>query len=451
MSNSPSDDLIGAAPSAGLGGQSHEPRMISIGDALAPEAPFSLRDSGIDPDTLADLTLKLAHTVPQFTAEWATQRLCLPLGKVEELLDQLKTDKMIEILGQDEALNYRFAITGRGGERARRLLEICGYIGPAPVSLEAYSAFLDWQFRHLPAVSLQKVAAAISELVLSEQAVQIAGLAASSGRSLLLYGPPGNGKTSVGRLLHNALEGNLWIPHCISIGSNIIRVFDPQCHDCVHLDLPPKEARKIDHRWVQVRRPFIIVGGELTINDLDLGYSRELRYYEAPLHLKANGGIFLLDDFGCQRVEPGQLLNRWVIPLERQIDYLTLQTGQKLQVPLKHMLVVSTNLNPYELLDPAFMRRLGYRLHLGNPSPEAYTRIFQRYASGKGVAVPPGLIERLIARYDAEGRPARACEPRDLIERAHDLCRCKDQPLTLNEDIMALAWRGYFGEDPGAK
>jgi predicted ATPase with chaperone activity len=322
------------------------------------------------------------------------------------------------------------------------LREVCGYIGPAPVSLRAYAAMLRWQFATMPPVQPEHVAAALSGLVLSEEAAQLAGLAVSSARSLFVFGPPGNGKSSLGRQIGPALRGDYWIPYCISVGDSIIRVFDEQSHQRVEL---ASEFEAIDRRWVRIRRPLIVVGGELTLEMLDLIFNPGVRFYEAPPHLKANGGVFLVDDFGRERIPPGQLLNRFITPMEHQIDYFTLQTGQKIQVPLRHVLIIATNLSPEVVTDPAFLRRMGYRLYLGAPTPEGYARIFQLYAQKQGAAVQPGLLERLLQRYGAEKRELRSCEPRDLIERARDICRFQGKPLELTPEVLDLAWVGYFG------
>jgi len=413
---------------------------------LLPTAPTCLNDTGLDPDVLLNLTLKLAYSCPQFDTEWATRQLCLPLSLTSEVLEQLRVQKLIEVLGGAGPFTYRFRITQTGRERGEWLMSVSGYVGPAPVSLEAYTSMLLLQLPRLPNASPSGVAAALADLVLPEQTVELAGLAACSGRSLFLYGPPGNGKTSLGRLLHQTLPGNLWIPHCIGIENQVIRMYDRQCHRDATPDLPAEVTHRYDERWVCIRRPLILVGGELTLHDLDLIYDSSRRYYEAPLHFKANGGIFILDDFGCQQTPPNELLNRWIVPLEQQVDYLTLRTGQQIQVPFQSMLVLSTNRDPQAVMAPGLLRRMGYRVRLDDPTPEDYTLIFTRYASRYGVEVPAGLLDWLLVRYRSQQRPLRSCEPRDLVERARDICTYRGYRLELTQEIMSLAWQGYFGD-----
>jgi predicted ATPase with chaperone activity len=420
--------------------------MVSIGGEFAPAAPLQIEDAGVSREVLADLLLKIAHTAPQFTTEWAARESQLPQPLVGELLEQARTDHLLEVLGPAGPLGYRYSISQRGRERAARLLEISGYVGPAPVSLRAYTALLGWQLAHRRPVSPEQVRACLSELVLPPQTEDLAGLAVASGRSLFLSGPPGNGKTTLGRLLHDAVQGDLWVPHCLNIDSNVIRVYDPQVHQPAPLQA--EQPWMIDHRWVRVHRPLVVVGGEATIESFDLAYARAFRYYEAPLHFKANGGTFLIDDFGRQRLDPHELLNRWIIPLEHHIDYLALATGQKIQVPFRLMLIIATNLDLESVTDPAFLRRMGYRVEMEGPTPELYAVIFERYAARVGVSVPPGLVARLLERYREERRELRSCEPRDLIERARDICRFRGRPAELNEEALNLAWVGYFGRRP---
>jgi predicted ATPase with chaperone activity len=426
----------------------HLPPMVRIGDIIAPRAPQDVAGARLEEGILTELAVRLVYTINRFTIEWVSKRLHISIALAGEVIEQLCREGVVEeTMMSSQASKAQYRITQRGREHAIRAMDVCAYLGPAPVSLEAYSAMLRWQFASTPQVKPEHVTAALSSLVLTQKAIQLAGLAVSSGRSLFVFGPSGNGKSSLGRQIHAALSGDYWIPYCISVRNNIIRLFDEQVHQRV--DVPDKTG-SIDQRWVRIRRPLVVVGGELTLEFLDLIYSPSLRYYEAPPHLKANGGVFLVDDFGRERVSPHQLLNRFITPMEHHIDYFTLSTGQKIQVPLRHVLIIATNLDPETVTDPAFLRRMGYRLCLEAPNPEAYSRIFKAYAERHGAAVAPEVLDSLLERYRLQKRELRACEPRDLIERARDICRFQGKPLELTPKVLDLAWVGYFGSElPG--
>jgi hypothetical protein len=422
----------------------HLPHLHRSGDLIAPTAPQDIASSGLDEATLTGMVLKVGYTVTRFTTEWLRQQLHLSSALMNEVLEKLSFAGLVEQLWQTNQASAHYKITPHGLEHAARLLEVCGYIGPAPVSLDMYAAMLRWQLTHSPPVQPKHVAAALSDLVLAPQVEQLAGLAVSSGRSLFVYGPPGNGKSSLGRQIHAALLGDYWIPYAISVAETVIRLFDEQSHQ--RADIVHQRPEIMDQRWVRIRRPLVVVGGELTLDLLDLIYMPSQRYYEAPPHLKANGGVFLVDDFGRERISPDLLLNRFITPLEYQVDYFTLRTGQKIQVPLRHVLIIATNLSPDVVTDPAFLRRMGYRVYLGPPTAEQYARIFQHYAQGHGAAVADEVLEGLLERYREENRELRACEPRDLIERARDICRFRGKPLELTSEVLDLAWVGYFGK-----
>jgi hypothetical protein len=428
----------------------HLPPMLRVGNLLAPKAPQGMAAARLEEGVLTDLAMRLAYGVARFTTDWMCKQLHLPLPLVHEVLERLCHQGLVEETMRTSEASSHYKITERGREHAARLLEVCGYVGPAPVHLEAYAAMLRWQFAKATQVRPEHVAAALSGLVLSPRAAQLAGLAVSSGRSLFVYGPPGNGKSSLGRQIHAALPDDYWIPHSISLGDSVIRLFDVHVHQRV--DVAGERPGAVDQRWVRIRRPLVVVGGELTLDLLDLIFIPSQRYYEAPPHLKANGGVFLVDDFGRERVSPEQLLNRFITPMEYQVDYFTLRTGQKIQVPLRHVLIIATNLNLETVTDPAFLRRMGYRVYLGPPTPEQYARIFQLYAQRQGAAVAPEVIDQLLERYRAQDRELRSCEPRDLIERARDICRFQGKPLELTPKVLDLAWVGYFGnEQPGRR
>lgn len=423
------------------------PKMTDVGAGFAPAAPVKIADCGVDRTILQDLALRTAYQLPQFTTEQMATRMHVAHPIADDLLEQLRKDGMLEVQGQEGPFSYRYSISGKGRERAERLSHICGYVGPAPVSLEAYRAMLEWQSEQTTAPGPDEVKKALAELVIPEDSALIAGLAVSSGRSLFVSGPPGNGKTTLGHLLNKIGGSDIWIPYCIAVDNfNIIRLYDSHCHEIIEHDA----KQSIDKRWVKIKRPFVVAGGEMTLASLDLAYVPALNYYEAPLHMKANGGTFLIDDFGRQRVAPDELLNRWIIPLEQRIDFLTLHTGQKIEVPFLLMLIIATNLDPEEVTDPAFLRRIGYRMQITAPSPEAYAEIFRQYAERCGAQVDPAVITTLLERYRTSGKELRACEPRDLILRVSDICRFRGQELAITNETVQLAWNGYFGTSNAA-
>jgi predicted ATPase with chaperone activity len=245
------------------------------------------------------------------------------------------------------------------------------------------------------------------------------------------------------RALHNVCESELWIPYAIAVGTEVIRIFDPQIHQ--EVEFTAAQPWKVDQRWLRVHRPFVVAGGEMTIEALELGFGPVRGLYEAPLHIKSNGGTFVIDDLGRQRVEPIDLLNRWIIPLEHGFDYFTLQSGPKVRLPFQQMLIVATNLDPNKVMDPAVMRRMGYRIHLTTPSRERYRQIFHQYAERWSAEVPAGVVERLMDRYQKEERDLRGCEPGDLIGRVQDICRLRGKDMELNDEVLDLAWTSYFG------
>ncbi len=421
------------------------PPLTKVGEIIAPKAPHDIASAGLEEGSLTGLLLRLAYTVARFTTDWVSKQLHISAALTNALLEKVCFEGLIEQLWQTTQASAHYKITDPGKEHAGRLMEMCGYIGPAPVALEQYTAMLRWQFASAPPVQPEHVVNALSAMTLTQKAAQLAGLAVSSGRSLFVYGPPGNGKSTLGRLIHSAMQGDYWIPHAISVGENIIRLYDAHMHEAV--DVPGNRPDVVDQRWIRVRRPLIIVGGELTLDLLDLVYMPSHRYYEAPPHLKSNGGVFLVDDFGRERCSPTQLLNRFITPMEHQVDYFSLRTGQKIQIPLKHVLIIATNLSPETVTDPAFLRRMGYRIFLGPPTPEQYTRIFQLYAQKQGATVAPEIIEQLLERYRTQNRELRSCEPRDLIERARDICKFHNRPFELTPKVLDLAWTGYFGNE----
>lgn len=411
-----------------------------------PAVPLRVEDTQLDFGFMADLALKTVYADTNCTTERAAERLKLSMKVTEELLQHLYREKFIEIRGLISFGNNRYGMLDRGWQRAQRLLDINGYIGPAPVSLQAYTDMVIRQSAAREPIKPEAVQHSMSGLVLPESTIQTLGLVAHSRRSLFMTGPSGNGKTTIATALHGAQSGEVWIPYAIEVDGQIIKVFDLHNHQPVPVD----GIDRYDERWIKIKRPIVIVGGEMTIETMDLIYSQTVKFYEAPFQLKANGGTLVIDDFGRQRVDPHDLLNRWIIPLEGRVDFLTLHTGKKIEVPFEQLLIFATNLDPSDLVDDAFLRRMGYRLFVNAPTAEMYGEIFQKYVEASGFAYDPKHLEFVFRLYNEEGRPLRGCEPRDLIQRCLDFCKYENRPQALSNELLTLAWRNYFGTRPAA-
>jgi pilus assembly protein CpaF len=409
---------------------------------FTPAPPKTVEETDLDFDFLADLALKTLYADANCTTARAAEKLCLPVSMVESLLQHLYREKLIEMRGEMGYLNHRYAMLERGWQRANRLLDLNSYIGPAPVALHPYTEMVLQQSQSREPVSTGFIKNALSDLVLPENILQTIGLVANSRRSLFMFGETGNGKTSIAKALHATQPGEIWIPYAIEVDHQIIKVFDQH----YHLSIENNNDDTYDKRWVKIKRPLLMVGSEMTIESMDLIPSRTAQYYEAPFQVKANGGTLVIDDFGRQRINPLDLLNHWIIPLERNMDYLTLNTGKKFEVPFDLLLIFATNLDPKDLADEAFLRRMGNRLYIGPPTPERYGSIFQRVVEDHGLEYNGKLVEFLLHRYQDENRPLRCCEPRDLIHLALDICEYTNQPPTLSRELLELAWIDYFGE-----
>lgn len=410
--------------------------------SFAPPIPESIEQTGLSFQFLADLALKTAATESTLTTASIAERMCLPLIPVEELMQHLYREKLVEIRGNVSFNNHRYALLDRGWEQLRRVMEISGYVGPAPVSLAAYSAMMRSQAQPEEMVGPDQVADAFNDLVLPDSLLQTLGFAINSRRSLFISGIPGTGKTSVAERINNALLTPIWIPYAFAVDEHVINVYDGHNHDRT---LDEDSYEMYDRRWVRISRPLIVVGGEMTLESTDLIYNSAARYYEAPFQIKANCGTLVVDDFGRQRVEPEALLNRWIVPLERKVDFLTLHTGKKISVPFEQLVVFSTNLEPSRLVDEAFLRRMGYRVQIEPPTEETFRRIFERYADAVGVSYEPSVLDYLVTKYPAEKRIRKSCEPRDLLNRALDICQYKGLPPILTRELLDLAWANYFG------
>jgi hypothetical protein len=364
----------------------------------------------------------------------------------EELLQSLYREKLIEVRLQTTPGSTRYAMLDHGWARLSRLLAQCGYVGAAPVSLRDYTHMMRLQSIPSQSATIDHVRAAFRDLVLPESMLQTLGCVINSRRSLFLTGLPGTGKTAVAERINAAMLGAIWIPYAVEIDGQIIRVFDSHSHRIASQDMTPMDY---DHRWVLIERPLIVVGGELTLENTDLMWSEAAKFYEAPFQMKSNGGTLVIDDFGRQRVSPTDLLNRWIVPLERRVDFLALHTGKKIEVPFEQLVVFSTNLNEKDLADEAFLRRMGYRARVEPPTPAAYIEIFKRAAYTRGLRCEQSCLDHLLNNYMIEHRIMKACEPRDLLDRVTDICLFEGLPLELTPKVIDIAWRNYFGTSHG--
>src|SRR5262245_44760499 len=429
----------------------------------APSAPETLQQTGLTLGFLSDLLLRTLYVRGTMLGLDIARIVCLPFKVVEEALGFLKHEKCIEVAGGDliGRISYKFGLTELGRRRAAEAFKMCAYIGPAPVPLEDYVEQTYRQAVTAIDVSPDALRAAFAHLVVSEELFNAVGPAVVSGKSVFIYGPPGNGKTSIAQSIGNFMKtcgGEIYVPYAFQAEGNIITVFDGAVHERSESDgddrMEDNEATirrllntgTVDQRWIKIRRPVIVTGGELNLGMLDLKYSSESNFYQAPLHVKANGGVFLVDDFGRQLCSPKELLNRWIVPLENRVDYLTLASGQKFQVPFEQLTMFSTNLDPKDLVDEAFLRRMRHKVEIGAPSREVYNRIFANYCKKLGMNPCPEAIEFLYERYYNQGRSPRASDCRDLLETVQSICRFRRQPVQLTKQLMIEASASFIRE-----
>jgi predicted ATPase with chaperone activity len=429
----------------------------------APSAPENLQQTGLTLGFLSDLILRTLYTRGGMLGLDLAKLLCLPFKVIEEALGFLKNEKALEILGGDliGRISYRFNLTDLGRRRAQEALEQCAYVGPAPVPLEDYVEQVYRQAVTAIEISPESLRAAFSHLVISEDLFNAIGPAIVSGKSVFIYGPPGNGKTATAQAVGsfmNTCGGEIYVPYGFVAEHQIITVFDSAVHEASEEDrdnrLEDNEATirrllntgTVDARWVKVKRPVIITGGELNLGMLDLKYSPESNYYQAPLHVKANGGIFLIDDFGRQLCSPKELLNRWIVPLENRVDYLSLASGQKFQVPFEQLTIFSTNLDPKDLVDDAFLRRMRHKVEINAPPRDIFERIFGAVCKRLGMNHCPEAVDYLFERYYTRGRPTRASDCRDLLETVQSICRFRRIPIQLTRELMADASASFIRE-----
>jgi hypothetical protein len=430
--------------------------MIAQGpETMAPPEPESVEQTGLAESTLEQLILKILYFRGDLYGQDLSNAIGLRFSVIQDIVEALKLRHHVQIkkslgVGSVAAL---FALTETGRSRAREYLESNQYAGPAPVPLDQYAALVRQQRPREGWLTKEALAKAFKGMVLTERILQQVGPAVSSANSLLIYGKPGDGKTFLIESLANLDTAPIFLPYAIECQGNIVQLYDPIYHQRVDADEEPSALqvsieRSYDRRWAKCKRPFIVSGGELSMDMLDLRYNQTSKIYEAPFQLKANNGIYLIDDFGRQLATPAEVLNRWIVPMERRIDFLSFLTGGKMTAPFEAFLVFSTNLNPANLGDEAFLRRIQYKMLLRGPAENEFVRIFEAFCTARKLPFTREMITRFIDRhYRRSGKVFRRCHPRDVLSHALNLIHFEKLPFALTDEILDRAFDSCFLEE----
>ena len=421
---------------------------VQLEQTTAPKAPKAIDDLGISLNNLMRLLLKTMYVRALESPAELSGELKLHYAVVNQLLENAKDQKLVEILSSNSLRvrsEFNYSLSGKGREWATEALTTSQYIGPAPITLDEYKTQVHRQRLTNEQVGPDTLRGGMTDLVVPEPLLRRLGPAINSGRPMLLYGTPGNGKTSVAQVIGHIFQDVIYVPYCMEVDGQIIKIFDPVLHIRAEEEqaapkAPPLRADELDRRWVPCQRPLIITGGELTLESLDIRYNAHSRYYEAPLHVKANGGTFLVDDLGRQLVRPKDLLNRWIIPMENSVDYLTLHTGTTFSVPFDEFLIFSTNLRPSDLMDPAFLRRIPYKVPVEAPDPVAYTKVFKMVCEAEGLTLDADVanfaIEQTVTQHKL---PLAFYQPKFIVQQSIASCKYMHRPPALSIDLVADA------------
>lgn len=418
-----------------------------VRDDYIPREPTTVREAGLSDSDVEALILKCLLSKGEASGRDMADQVRLPFVIMDELMRQMKYDQLLVYRGTSTMNDYVYQLTDLGRERARRLVEHCSYYGAAPVPLKDYIQGVEAQSLTRQHPTCEDLTRAFEDLLINKKMLGRLGPAINSGRGMFLFGAPGNGKTSIAERITRAFGQFIWIPRAIGIDGEIIRLFDPNSHE--EAPLPTNTAlwdgAQIDKRWIRIRRPTIVVGGELMMENLEVTINTSTGISESPVQLKSNCGTLVIDDFGRQKMSIDQLLNRWIVPLEKRFDFLNLPNGKKIQVPFDQLIVFSTNLEPKDLVDDAFLRRIPYKIEVGDPSEDEFRHLFELMCPKLGFEYDAAAIDYVIqTHYKAVNRKFRCCQPRDLLQQVRNHCLYQKLPPKLSPEYFDLAVENYF-------
>lgn len=418
----------------------------AAGTEFCPPEPQNLEQAGVSEALVESLIYKLLLAQGHETGRGVARTLGVPGKPTLELLARLKSAQMVHYKDAAAMADFNYALTDAGRTRARAYLEECAYIGPCPVPLEKYVDSVHRQSIHYEKPGRQALDHAFEDLLISEAMLDKLGPAINSGRGLFLFGHPGNGKTSIAERITACFGTNVWVPHAIIVDGEIIKFYDPENHVAVKSNKPALlKSEAHDPRWIKIRRPTIVAGGELTMAGLELQHNQFTKITEPSLQLKSNCGTLVIDDFGRQRMNPDELLNRWIVPLEKRYDYLSLANGKKIQVPFDQLIIFSTNLEPRDLVDDAFLRRIPYKINVPDPTESEFRELMRIMARQQEMEYVEDAVDYVIeTHYRKSERPFRCCHPRDLLGQIIDYASYRDQPAEMTAEAFDHAVENYF-------